>query len=75
MASLTCEYRCRYRGMAANSHPKNTRSPRGLTLRESNERATKNRRREAARKLHSKLAQPQDRWQRSVRYVWDKKRG
>jgi len=23
----------------------------------------------------NKLAQPQNRWQRTVRYVWDKKRG
>ena len=26
-------------------------------------------------KPHNKLAQPQNRWQRIVRYVWDKNRG
>jgi hypothetical protein len=26
-------------------------------------------------KPHNKLAQPQSRWQRFVRYTWDKKRG
>jgi hypothetical protein len=28
-----------------------------------------------AGKQHNKLAQPQNRWQRFVRYVWDKNRG
>ncbi len=26
-------------------------------------------------RTHNKLAQAQNRWQRAVRYVWDKKRG
>ena len=26
-------------------------------------------------KQHNKLAKPQNRWQRFVRYVWDKNRG
>ena len=30
---------------------------------------------QAAGKAQNKLAQPQNRWQRFVRYVWDKKRG
>ena len=30
---------------------------------------------QAAGKQHNKLAQPQNRWQRFVRYVWDKNRG
>jgi hypothetical protein len=29
----------------------------------------------AAGKPHNKLAQPQNRWQRAVRYVWDRRRG
>jgi hypothetical protein len=29
----------------------------------------------AAGRQHNKLAQPQNRWQRFVRYVWDKKKG
>ena len=32
-------------------------------------------RNQAAGKQHNKLAQPQNRWQRTARYVWDKGRG
>lgn len=30
---------------------------------------------QAANKMNNKLTQPQNRWQRLVRYVWDKNRG
>ncbi len=39
------------------------------------ERAQSRLRRQAAGKQQNKLAQPQNRWQRAVRYNWDKNRG
>ena len=50
--------------------------PGGMTLRELHELVKKGHARDqAAGKQHNKLAQPQNRWQRVVRYVWDKNRG
>ena len=50
--------------------------PGGLTMRELHELVKKGHARDqAAGKQHNKLAQPQNRWQRFVRYVWDKNRG
>lgn len=52
------------------------KGPGGLTLRELHELVKKSHQRDqAARKTNNKLAQPQNRWQRFVRYVWDRKRG
>ena len=51
-------------------------NPAGTALRELNERLKQTRAREqAAGKQQNKLAQPQNRWQRAVRYNWDKNRG
>ena len=50
--------------------------PGGMTLRELHELAKKGHARDQIPgKQHNKLAQPQNRWQRVVRYVWDKNRG
>ena len=46
-----------------------------MTLRELHERVKSSHERDQAAKPHNKLTQPQNRWQRLVRYVWDKKRG
>ena len=62
--------------MAKNPDSDHTRNPSGMTMRELHERLKQNRRREqAAGKQQNKLAQPQNRWQRAVRYSWDKNRG
>ena len=45
-------------------------------MRELHERVQRGRRSaQAAGKPQNKLRQPQDRWQRAVRYNWDKNRG
>ena len=50
--------------------------PGGLNMRELHELVKKGHARDQATgKQHNKLAQPQNRWQRFVRYVWDKNRG
>ena len=50
--------------------------PGGMTMRELHELVKKGHARDqAAGRQHNKLAQPQNRWQRFVRYVWDKNRG
>ena len=47
-----------------------------MTMRELHELVKKGHARDQIRgKQHNKLAQPQSRWQRIVRYVWDKNRG
>lgn len=50
--------------------------PGGMNMRELHELVKKSHARDqAAGRQHNKLAQPQNRWQRLVRYVWDKKKG
>jgi hypothetical protein len=61
--------------MADDSASTPARWRRGISVRGPNERAQLKRRSDAPGKLPNKLAHPQNRWQRSVRYVWDKKRG
>ena len=52
------------------------KGPGGLNMRELHELVKKSHARDrAAGKPHNKLAQPQNRWQRAVRYIWDKKKG
>ena len=47
-----------------------------MNMRELHELVKKSHARDqAAGRQHNKLAQPQNRWQRLVRYVWDKKKG
>jgi hypothetical protein len=62
--------------MVNKSDPDNIKGPGGLNIRELHELVKKSHARDqAAGKQHNKLTQPQYRWQRFVRYVWDKKRG
>jgi hypothetical protein len=50
--------------------------PGGSSMRELHELVKKSHARDQATgKQHNKLTQPQNRWQRFVRYVWDKKKG
>jgi hypothetical protein len=50
--------------------------PGGMTMRELHERVKQSHQRDqAAGKPQNKLSQPQNRWQRAIRYVWDKNRG
>ena len=62
--------------MADKPDPGKMKGPGGLNMRELHELVKKGHARDqAAGKQHNKLAQPQNRWQRVVRYVWDKNRG
>jgi hypothetical protein len=62
--------------MAKTPDPDRTKGSSGTTLRELHERVKQRRQREqAVGKQQNKLAQPQNRWQRAVRYNWDKNRG
>ena len=62
--------------MTGKPDPDKTRGPGGISMRELHELVKKSHQRDqAAGKQHNKLAQPQNRWQRFVRYVWDKNRG
>jgi hypothetical protein len=62
--------------MAKKSDPDKLKGPGGLNMRELHGLVKKSHARDqAANKMNNKLAQPQNRWQRLVRYVWDKKKG
>jgi len=62
--------------MAGKPDPDKQKGPGGLTMRELHALVGKSHARdEAAGKAHNKLTQPQNRWQRYVRYVWDRKKG
>jgi hypothetical protein len=62
--------------MADKPDASKAKGPGGMTMRELHERVKKSRQRDqAAGKAANKLAHPQNRWQRAVRYVWDKNRG
>ncbi|HET7598009.1 MAG TPA: hypothetical protein VFK15_13840 [Burkholderiales bacterium] len=62
--------------MAAKIDPDKATGPGGLTMRELHEKVKQSHLRDQqANKARNALAQPQNRWQRFVRYVWDKKRG
>jgi hypothetical protein len=62
--------------MTDKPDPDKLKGPGGLTMRELHELTKKSHLRDrAAGKTQNKLAQPQNRWQRFVRYVWDRKRG
>jgi hypothetical protein len=60
----------------AENDPDKLKGPGGLTLRQIHERVKESVTRDReARKLKNQLAQKPNRWQRFVRYVWDRKRG
>ena len=62
--------------MADKSDPNKIKGPGGLNMRELHELVKKSHAHDlASGRQHNKLAQPQNRWQRLVRYVWDKKKG
>ena len=60
-----------------NRDPEKLKGPGGLSMRQVHEQTKKSlaRDREAAMKTRNALLQQKSRWQRFVRYVWDKKRG
>ncbi|MCZ7565120.1 MAG: hypothetical protein M5U08_16175 [Burkholderiales bacterium] len=56
--------------------PERAKGPGGLTMREIHAQAKRGLARDrAAQKVNNPLAQPHSRWQRLVRYVWDRKGG
>ena len=62
--------------MADKPDPAEAKGPGGLTMRQLHELVKKSHQRDqAADRTQNKLAQRQNRWQRLVRYVWDKNRG
>jgi len=62
--------------MAEKPDKSKLKGPGGMTMRELHELVKKGQARNSVPgKPHNKLAQPQNRWQRLVRYVWDKNRG
>ncbi|MFH1045018.1 MAG: hypothetical protein V1796_08265 [Pseudomonadota bacterium] len=59
----------------ADNDPKKLKGPGGLTLRRIHEQVKRSVERDRqAQVTQNKLAQPQSRWQRFARYVWDRKR-
>ncbi|HET7635926.1 MAG TPA: hypothetical protein VFK51_14490 [Burkholderiales bacterium] len=62
--------------MADKPDPDHIKGPGGMTMREVHERVKKSweRDRQTGRAAN-KLRQPQNRWQRFVHYVWDRKQG
>ena len=61
--------------MKKKPRPEGGKNAAGKAMRELLERARQGRQRDPAGKQQNKLAQPQNRWQRAVRYNWDKNRG
>jgi hypothetical protein len=60
----------------AQHDPDKLKGPGGLTLRQVHEQVRKSVERDReAQKMKNPLAQKTNRWQRFVRYVWDRKRG
>jgi len=60
----------------AENDPDKLKGPGGLTLRQIHEQVHKSVQRDReAQRMRNPLAQKQNRWQRFVRYVWDRKRG
>jgi hypothetical protein len=54
--------------------PDKLKGPGGMTLRQIHEQVKRSAERDRqAQVTHNKMAQPQSRWQRFVRYVWDRK--
>ncbi|HKW36808.1 MAG TPA: hypothetical protein VJO54_03280 [Burkholderiales bacterium] len=60
----------------AENDPDKLKGPGGLTLRQVHEQVRESVERDReAQKMRNALAQKPNRWQRFVRYVWDRKRG
>ncbi len=62
--------------MSDKPDPDKLQGPGGIPMRELHELVKRSAERDRKfAKTHDKLKQPQNRWQRFVRYVWDKNRG
>jgi hypothetical protein len=62
--------------MADKPDPDRIKGPGGMTMREVHERVKKSAERDRqTSRAANKLRQPQNRWQRFARYVWDRKKG
>ncbi len=62
--------------MAHTPDPDKLKGPGGMTMRELHQLVKQSAARDqAAAKTSNKLAQQSNRWQRFVRYVWDRKKG
>ena len=62
--------------MPGKPDPDKLKGPGGMTMRQLHELVKQSAARDrAAGKVSNKLTPKPDRWQRFVRYVWDKKRG
>ena len=61
--------------MTDKPDPDKLNGPGGMSMRQLHELVKKSQQRDQAQRMESKLAQPRNRWQRFVRYVWDKKKG
>jgi hypothetical protein len=60
----------------ADAPPELRKGPGGLTMREIHAQVKRSVERDrAAQRTRNPLVQPQNRWQRFVRYVWDRKGG
>jgi hypothetical protein len=58
-----------------NDDPDKLKGPGGMTLRQIHQQVKRSAERDRqAQVTQNKLAQPQSRWQRFVRYVWGRKR-
>lgn len=61
--------------MSDKPDPDKIKGPGGMSMRELHELVKKSHARDQAVRAPNSLKQPQNRWQRLARYVWDKKRG
>lgn len=61
--------------MSDKPDPEKIKGPGGLNMRELHELVKQSHARDQAGHARNALKQPQSRWQRLARYVWDKKRG
>jgi hypothetical protein len=61
--------------MSDKPDPESIKDPGGLNMKQLHELVKKSQERDQASRAPNALKQPQNRWQRLVRYVWDKKRG
>ncbi|RPJ45129.1 MAG: hypothetical protein EHM16_13595 [Betaproteobacteria bacterium] len=61
--------------MTEKPDPEKIKGPGGLNMRELHELVKKSHARDEGGRAPNQRQQPQNRWQRLVRYVWDKKRG
>ena len=59
-----------------NDDPDKLKGPGGLTLRQIHEQVKQSAERDRqVQRVQNKPAQPQSRWQRLARYVWDRNKG